>query len=385
MRLRVLFVVNVDWFFLSHRLPLARAARDAGADVIVAAADTGRSDAIRSEGIGFVSIPMSRKGANPVGEVRTMAVLFNLYRRLRPDIVHHVTVKPVLYGSLLARRFERTAVVNAISGLGYVFTSDSRAKLLRLLVKKAYRLALNHPRSRTIFENPDDREEFIRLGLVRGEHAVLIRGTGVNCAVFQPTPEPVGDPLVVLPARMLWDKGVKEFVDAARLLQGRGQRARFVLVGGSDDGNPAAIPVRQLEAWSSAGYVEWWGHRNDMPAILADASVVVLPSYREGLPKVLVEAAASARPIVATDVPGCREVVQSGVNGLLVPPRDGVSLAEAIQVLLEAPELRMRLGQAGRHIAVSELSEEIVVENTMKLYRDLLGNKWPGNAGAVAI
>ena len=377
---RVCFVVNVDWFFLSHRLPLARAARDAGAEVTLIAADTGCGDRIRSEGLAFVPLPISRRGLNVFSEAAAVLALVRHYRRLRPDLVHHVTIKPVLYGSLAARAVGVPAVVNAISGLGYVFTSDDRSRLLRRVVNRVYRAALGNPRSRTILQNSDDLAMFVERGLLRRGQALVIRGSGVDCSAFRPVPEPPGEPVVMLPSRMLWDKGVGSFVEAARLLRGRGARARFVLVGASDDGNPTAVPHAQLEAWRDEGVVEWWGARDDMPAALAEAAVVVLPSRREGLPKVLLEAAACARPMVATDVPGCREVVRPGVNGLLVPPDDGPALADAVGRLLDAPAVRRDWGAAARDMAEREFAEEIVVARTMELYAALLGDLWPGAA-----
>lgn len=375
---RILFVVSVDWFFLSHRLPVARAARKAGLDVWVTAADTGKGDLIRQEGLHYVPLPMSRKSLNPFIEARTLVFLIHLYRQLRPDLTHHVSMKPVVYGSLAARLVRRAAVVNAISGLGFTFSSNKGAGALRSLMKPLMRIALHHPRSRTIFQNPDDLNRFVMSGLVRREQTVLIRGSGVDCTQFQATPLPTSDFIVILASRMLWDKGVGEFVKAARLVRAETPGIRFALVGPLDEENLRAVPVTQLESWTQEGVVEWWGHREDMPAVFSCASIVVLPTtYPEGVPKVLLEAAASARPIVATDVPGCREIVRPGVNGLLVPPHDSAALAEAIQSLLRSPELRERFSRAGREIAVEEFSENIVVEHTLRLYRDLLGNRWP--------
>jgi glycosyltransferase involved in cell wall biosynthesis len=359
---RVLFVVNADWFFLSHRLPLAIAARNAGAEVTVVAGDTGKSQAIRDHGLGFIDLPISRSGTNPLSNARTLGFLLRLYRRLRPDLVHHVTVKPIIYGSIAARVVGQIAVVNAISGLAYTFTSDRlHARMLRPLVTLLYRFALRDRDSR----------------VVRPEQAVLIRGSGVDCSTFAPTPEPDGAPIVMFPARLLREKGIAEFVEAADQLLRSGHQARFVLVGDFDPINPGSIDPAQLEAWTRQGLVESWGHRSDMASVLAGATIVVLPAYREGLPKVLLEAAASARAIVATDVPGCREIVRSGINGLLVPARDSRALADAIATLLQSRELRQEFGRAGRAIAVKEFAEEIVVDKTLALYRVLLRNRWP--------
>jgi glycosyltransferase involved in cell wall biosynthesis len=372
---RLVITVNQDWFFLSHRLPIARAARDAGAHVLVVAGDSGKGTAIRAEGFEFIALPIARRGLNPIQDLRTLWFLKRTYQRLRPKLVHHVTIKPVLYGSIAARLVGGIAVVNAVSGLGYAFMSrDRRARAIRPFVRALYRIALGRPNSRTIFQNPDDLSDVVKMGAVQPRHAVLIRGAGVDCARFRPAPEPSGLPIVLLASRMLWDKGVKEFVEAAGIIRGHDKTARFVLVGAPDVGNPSAIPVEQLEAWTREGVVEWWGQRDDMPEVLAQASVVALPTlYGEGVPKVLLEAAASGRPIVATDVRGCREIVRPGVNGLLVAPRNSMSLADALRDLLSSPELRMRLGRAGREIALAEFAEEGVVERTLGVYRELLG------------
>jgi glycosyltransferase involved in cell wall biosynthesis len=370
-RTSLLFVVNVDWFFLSHRLPIARAAAEAGYDVTVAAADTGQAGRIRAAGLRFVPLELSRKGIGPVSEARALARLVSLYRRERPDIVHHVTIKPVLYGSLAARAAGVPVVINAVSGLGYAFTGEGR-RTLRAVVQSLYRAGLSNPRAHTIFQNPDDMELFVSRRLLRAPQAVLIRGAGVDCAEFRVRPEPAGPPIVLLPARMLWDKGVGAFVEAARLLRARAVPARFVLVGDSDPGNPTAVPVSTLEAWVREGVVEWWGARDDMPDVLSQAAIVVLPSRREGLPKVLLEAAACGRAIVATDVPGCREAVLHGRTGLLVDYGDSAALAEAIAQLAAEPALRTKYGRAGRALAEREFAVERVVSETLALYRRVL-------------
>jgi glycosyltransferase involved in cell wall biosynthesis len=370
-------VVNHDWFFLSHRLPIARAARSIGLNVSVAAIDTGCADRIRQEGLEFIPLAMKGIGQNPLKELRVIADLVQMYRDRQPDLVHHVTVKPVLYGSLAARVVGSIGVVNAVSGLGYLFLGSMRARLLRPFIKGLYRLALRHHRSRTIFQNPDDRELFIRSGLLRPDQAVLIRGSGVDCNAFLPHSEPADVPVVMLPARILWDKGVGEFVEAARLIRKHDSRARFVLVGDPDPGNPAAVPTAMLEAWMREGVIDSWGHQRDMPAALGSATIVVLPSYREGLPKALLEAAACGKPIVTTDVPGCREIVRHNVNGLLVPVRNAMALADAIGLLLQSPPLRAQFGHAGRLIAEQEFAEHLVIEQTLAIYRGLLGTKWP--------
>ena len=369
---KLLFVVNEARFFISHRLAIAVAAKAAGYEVHVATPEGPGSEEIESQ-FQFHPIPLNRKGVKPVGELSTMLALYRLYRKISPTLVHHVTIKPVLYGGLMGRLVKVPAVVSAITGLGFVFiNSGLRAKILRWAIKLFYRCALDHPNSRAIFQNPDDRELFVHSGLLPKNRSTLIRGSGVDMRQFTPSPEPCGAPLVVLAARMIWDKGVGEFVKAAYQLRLSGVQARFVLVGEIDYGNPSAIPEAQMKAWQAEGFVEWWGYKTEMPEILSRAHIVCLPSYREGVPKVLIEAAACGRATIATDMPGCREIVRHEENGLLVPPRDASALAAAIERLVEDPALRTRFGARGRQIAEAEFSVERVVRDTLAIYRELL-------------
>lgn len=382
---RILYVVNVDWFFWSHRLEIARAARDRGAEVWVAAASTGFDQRMAAEGFRFLPIPFSRSGTNVVREARTMLSLYRLFRRIKPDLIHNVTIKPILYGSWMARLARCPVVVNAISGLGYVFLASGRkARLSRLLVQRAYKSALAGKRVRVVFQNPDDMRDFVERGLVDDARAIVIRGSGVDVAKFTPSDEPGGIPLVMLATRLLRDKGVVETVRAARLLRAWKVGCRVALVGNLDLENPASVSKRELDGWLQEGCVEWWGHRSDMDEVLRQAAVVVLPSYREGLPRVLLEAASVGRPIVATDVPGCREIVRDGVNGFLVPPRDPAALARAVRRLVEDPGRRARMGARSREIAVTEFREEIVVEGTLSVYEDLIGRRLPKSSAAGA-
>jgi len=374
MSARLLFVVNDAGFFLSHRLPVAVGARAAGLDVHVAAPPAEPVERVRAEGFEVHTFPLSRRGMSPLPELASVAALTRLYRRISPDVVHHVTIKPVLYGSVAAQLAGVPAVVNAVTGLGWVFiTQGWRAAALRAVVRTAYRVALGHGRSRVVFQNPDDRDLFVQSGLVSESRTVLIRGSGVDMEAFKPLPEPDGAPLIVLAGRLLWDKGVGELVTAARTLKAAGTAARFALVGDADPGNPAGISEAQLETWRRESVVELWGRRTDMAAVLASAHIACLPSYREGVPKFLIEAAASGRAIVATDVPGCREIVRPGENGLLVPARDAGSLTEALRALIHDPARRARMGAAGRALAVRDFSVEGVVSQTLDVYEDLLG------------
>ena len=368
----LLIVVNTDWGFLAYRLPIALEAQRLGWQVYVASPDTGDADLIRSAGITHVSLDMSRKGYNPIQELRTLYRFWKLYRDLSPLVVHHVTIKPILYGSIVASILGKSFVVNAISGLGYVFTSLSRLHPVRFITTLLYQFALNRPNSKTIFQNPDDLNLFVREGMVAKERTRLILGSGVNCSVFSPDSVKTGDALVMLPARMLHDKGILEFVAAVTLLKSDFPQLKFVMVGRADEGNPASIPVSQIRAWELSGVIEWWGFQRNMHDVLNRATLVVLPSYREGLPKVLLEAAACAKPIITTDVPGCREIVRHGINGLLVAPKDEVALAEAIRHLLLNPHIAEEMGRKGREIVEKEFSEELVVNQTFEVYETLL-------------
>jgi glycosyltransferase involved in cell wall biosynthesis len=377
---RLLFVVNQTEFFLSHRLPFALEAKRHGYDVHIATPVSLGLAVIQEAGLTHHAVAFSRKGMRPFAELATLRALFRLYRKLSPDIVHHVTIKPVIYGSVVARLTGVPAVVNAVSGLGYVFISQGRkATFLRRVVRWAYRFALNHPNSRVIFQNNDDLTLFTSDNLVRPQQAMLVKGSGVDLQRFTPKEQPKGPPVVLFASRLLRDKGVCEFVDAARALQSDGVEVRFVLVGDIDPGNPASLSTETVKGWHQEGVIEWWGQREDMPAVFAQTHIVCLPSYREGLPKVLIEAAACGRPIVTTDVPGCREIGRHNDNGLLVPARDSTTLASALRQLIADPALRDRMGRRGREIAAQEFGLERVVAETLAVYRTLL----VGSGGAV--
>ncbi|MBL8482426.1 MAG: glycosyltransferase family 4 protein, partial [Rhodocyclaceae bacterium] len=327
MKRRLLFVVNVDWYFLSHRLPIALAARQHGYEVHVATGLTAPASAIADHGFVVHPLQLERGSSDPFEAVRLLRELHRLFRALQPDLVHLVTIKPVLLGGIAARLARVPAVVAAVPGLGYVFSARGVvARARRMIVSQLYRRVFGHPNLRVIVQNRDDLELLRQNAGLDPERASLIRGSGVDLSVFVPVAQAPGAPLVLLAARLLADKGVREFAVAARRLRAyRG--ARFVLAGDPDIANPASIPQAELQAWLAEGFLEWWGYRADMPAVLAAASIVVLPSYREGLPKLLAEAAACGRAVITTDVPGCRDAVVAGQTALLVPPRDADALA----------------------------------------------------------
>jgi glycosyltransferase involved in cell wall biosynthesis len=331
---------------------------------------------ISQQGFKLFPIRLLRRSVNPILESTAILELTRLYRSEKPDIVYHVAMKPILYGSLAARLAGIPHVINVFAGLGYAYTSEGlKARLLRLFLGFGLKGAFMRARSIAVFQNEEDCTQLTRDRIVEKSQTRVIRGMGVDTDRFKPTVNKDREPIVLLASRMLWDKGVGEFVEAARLLSRRKLNARFVLAGRCDQDNPASIMPKQLHQWQEEGVVEWWGHRNDMPTVLGGAALVVLPSYREGLPVSLLEAAACGKAIIATDVPGCREVVRHRVNGLLVPPRNAIALADAVAMLLENEELRYELGRRGREIVVKEFSAAAVTGQTLALYHELLHSR----------
>lgn len=366
-------MVNEDWYFSIHWSDLMLRLRGKGFEVIVAThvvGDDGRR--IVESGFELEPITMRRSSRHPWQEARSLLELIRLYRRVRPHVALHVSLKPILYGSIAARLAGVSCIVNIFAGLGYAFTDPSRW-YLRLPLGGILRVVLALSRSKVVFHNQEDRDQLVKARFVERDRTTVLPGVGVNLYHFAPSLEPDDGPSVVLlPSRMLWDKGVGEFVAAAALHRASGLPTRWVLAGRIDRGNPSAIPEDQLREWESAGTVEWWGHQDDMPRTLAAAHVVVLPSYREGLPTVLLEACACARPVVASDVPGCREVVRPGENGFLVPARDAAALASAVRTLVEDRALRRSMGLRGREIVEREFSVDRVSDEMTTLFRGLL-------------
>ncbi|MYD09978.1 MAG: glycosyltransferase family 4 protein [Chloroflexi bacterium] len=371
---KLLYVVNIPRFFLSHRLPLALAAVAEGFDVHVAASDVDPAAAARitAAGLPFHPLPLSQHGLNPLRELRSIIALQRLYASLKPDLLHHVSIKPVIYGGIAAKLSRRRAVVQAMSGLGYLHVSqERRAKLLERLSRPAFRLALSGAGARMIFQNPDDRQVFVDRGLIAASKTVVIRGSGVDEREFAPQLEDTTSmPVALFAGRLLWQKGIGDFVEVARRLQGR---ARFRVVGYEERTSPSNVPAAQLQAWHDAEIIEWIGQSDNMAQDYSECNIVCLPStYGEGVPKTLIEAAACGRACVTTDTPGCREIVRHEVNGLLVPANDLDALTAAVSRLIDNPELRQRYGAKGREIALQGFTARQVAGETIALYRSLL-------------
>lgn len=370
---KLLYFITEDWFFCSHFLGRAKAALHDGYEVVVVARESAHGKTIREQGLTFIPFPISRRGLNPFRELIAVLRLITIYRRERPTVVHHIALKPIMYGTIAAFFSGCRNIINAPVGLGYVFSSVSwKAFILRPCIQLGLKILLNPRDSRVIFENQDDVRSFVSRKIVRFQDAILIRGAGVDAQEFIVTPEPDGPPVVILAARMLWDKGIGEYVNAAQILKAHGREVRMLLVGAPDDQNPSSIPIDILQAWNASGTVEWLGHRSDISMLLAQSHIACLPSYREGLPKFLLEGLAAGRPIVATDVPGCREAVRHGLNGLLVPKKNAAALAEALESLFINRNLRLKMGAYSRQMAVEEFSSERINYETLTLYNQLL-------------
>ena len=379
---RLLFVVTEDWYFCSHRLLLAKAAREAGYDVVVATRVDRHGGQIEDAGLRLFPLALKRAGKGAVSELRTIGQLMALYRRERPDLIHHVAMKPVIYGSLAARLAGVKGVVNALGGLGYVFRSEGgRARAMRRMLQPALRSAFAPACTRVIVQNEDDRAQILSLRLAEAGSICLIPGSGVDLNLYQSATAQSEAPLVILPARLLRDKGVEEFVAAAQALRAEGVKARFVLVGRPDPANPESVSQRQVDEWVAQGIVEAWGWHEDMPSVYRQAQIVCLPTYHEGFPKTLLEAAASQCAIVTTNIPGCNDIVREGETGWLVPPKRVPELIAALRTAIQDPELRAHYGSNAYRRVEAHYAIDRVVADTLRLYRDLLTQKHQGRAG----
>lgn len=380
--MKIIFFANTDWYLYNFRLPLAKAVRDLGTDVILLTPPGKYVEKLKEEGFRCILVEMHRRSLNPLTELCLLIKIIGVYLKERPAIVHHFTLKCVMYGSISAYCARVTNCVNAITGMGFVFTSGSYlARILRPFVESTLKLILNGQNSRLILQNPDDVSALISKNIISPDRVRLIRGSGVNTAIFKPDSYQANARAdskesivkVLISTRLLLDKGIIEFVESARYLKLKAKVSiDFLIAGSPDPGNPSSVTLDQINRWVEQKFVNYLGHVDQMEKLLTKVDIVVLPSYREGVPRILIEAAASGLPLVATDVPGCREIVKNGVNGLLVPVRDSSALAAAIQYLAENPAERLRMGEAGREIAINEFDERIVISSTLSVYHELV-------------
>jgi len=368
---RLLFVVTEDWFFLSHRLPMARAARAAGFEVHVATNVADGGAAIEREGFALHPMRFARGRLAPLATLASIRELHRVHRRIAPDLVHHVALQATILGSL-ATLGRPVARVNAITGLGYAFIAETRkARIVRAALGRLLRFLVDRPRSVALVQNPDDRALLQGLGIA-AERIVLIPGSGVDVDRLVPMPEPPGPVTLGFVGRLLDDKGIRVLVAAHRLMRAKGSAIDLLIAGTPDPANPASVSQREAEAWAREPGVTWLGYVQDITTVWARAHIAVLPSRREGLPKSLLEAAACGRPMVATDVPGCREVAIPWQTGLLVPPDGPGALATVIEMLAETPDLRARFGAAARRLAEERFASDAIGRAVVELYRRLL-------------
>lgn len=374
MKPKLCMVINVDWFFLTHRLPIALAAAKQGYEVHIACGITDREQELRAYGFHLHPLIMARGRTSPRHEIKTFIEIVQLFKKLKPDVVHLVTIKPVLFGGIAARLAGVNGVVAAISGLGFTYVAKGwKASLKRKLAGCLYRLALGKENLRVIFQNPNDHDILTKITGLPAQKAILLHGSGVDLGMFIPQPLPAGTPRVVMACRLIADKGVWEFIAAARLLRERNVAVEMCLAGAIDPDNPVSLTEADLTKIKSEGVVTLLGNRSDMAQVFTQAHIAALPSYYgEGLPKVLIEAAACGRAVVTTDMPGCRDAIAPGVTGLLIPPRDAKALADAIEQLVRHPEQCAAFGVAGRIFAEQRFDVRQVVEKHLEAYAALL-------------
>jgi glycosyltransferase involved in cell wall biosynthesis len=373
--MKIFFFANTDWYLYNFRRSLALALANEGHQVMMASPPGPFGPKLRQMGFVWHPAPMNRISLNPIRELALLFWLTRLLQKERPDIVHGFTIKCAVYASIAGRLSGVKGRVSAITGMGYVFTSNSlKARALRPVIRSLLRIALGGKGAKLIVQNTDDYATFVHQGLLPASNIHLIPSSGVDCVKFSPGTncEENDRPFrVLLAARILFDKGAAEFAESSRLLKATGRRIEFLLAGTPDPGNPATVPLPTLMAWVQEGLVQWLGQVEDMAGLLRTVDLFVLPSYREGLPKGLIEAGASGCALITTDVPGCREVVTHGVNGLVVPARSAEKLATAIAELQDDSAMRKRFGCAARGKVLECYDEKIVITNTIAVYHDL--------------
>ena len=373
-RIKLVILVNSLSFFCSHRLPIAEAAMDKSINVVIGYGELGGADPqlLEQKGLKVSFVPMKRGSINVFKDLQSLFYIWRFFKKEKPDIAHLVTIKPYLYGGLIARLTGIPALVSAISGLGVLFIhKDLKSKILKFLLYPLYRLAFNHSNQVVIAQNQEDVKVLEGWGVLSSHKVQLLKGSGVQLEEFINLEDAPGIPVVCFASRLLLDKGVYDFVSAARLLKKRKIQARFFLAGDLDTQNPKGINMKDLKKIKEEGFVEILGYQKDIPSLYSRSHIICLPSYREGLPKALLEAAAASRAVVTTDVPGCRDAIIPNITGLLVPVRDSEALANAIQDLIKNPEKRKIMGKAGRELAKKEFAIENIVDAHLKIYKDL--------------
>ena len=374
---KILFLVNQLSFFISHRLPIAQAAMVEGFNVVIGYGEVGNSDIdpklLEQKGFKIKHIAMYRGGINLFKDIKTCFHIWRFFKKEKPDIVHLITIKPYLYGGIISRILRVPGVLSAVSGLGTLFISkDLKIKFLRFILYPIYKLTFNHLNQKVIIQNESDSKVLVDWGVLNISKIKLLKGSGVKLKNFIHLNEHRGTPIICFAARLLRDKGIYEFISAAKLLKTRGVPAKFFLAGDLDNNSPSGLNIDDLNRIKDEAIVEVLGHQKDIPTLYSKSHIICLPSYREGLPKSLIEAAAASRVIVTTDVPGCRDAIISDKTGLLVPAKDPHKLADALQWLIEHPKERVAMGKAGRKFAQKEFNIEKIVKSHLDIYSELI-------------
>ncbi len=374
--MKYIFFANTDWYLYNFRLSLIETLRNKGIDVVLLSPPGKYGLMLRERGFRWIELPMNRRSLNPLSEMKLMFYLILLYKSERPDLVHHFTIKCVVYGSIASRIAGVKSVVNAVTGLGHVFTDMGwRARMLKPFVALLLRLVCNAGNSRLIMQNRDDYSLFVDNSLADSASIHIIRGSGVNTDIFVPVKKSNSEKglfTVILATRLLWEKGVGEYMKAAEIIKNNNLNIKFIIAGSGDEGNPSSVSEDDIMRMHDKGVLEYIGHVEDVLSLLKRADLVILPSYREGTPKILLEAASCGLPIITTDVPGCREVVEHKVNGLLVPVKDVESIAEGIEFFYNNRETAMIMGKAGRNKVLREFDERIIINATCEVYEEVL-------------
>lgn len=372
----IAFVVNVDWFFVSHRMALAKSCLNKFDTVYVITRDTGQKKTIENCGFKFIDLPINRKGINPLIEIFTIIRLFNIYRKIRPNIVHQLTIKPMVYGTLASLIFSNIMVLNAVTGIGYVAQDSKRANIINNAVKTIMYILNRKKKPYYIFQNDYDKRTYLKMKMASSERSFVIRGSGVNINEFKPTKTKNTNHTILLASRMLWDKGIKEFVKSSQIVKSVYGNSKFILAGKIDYENPNYVSIEYLKNLNKENNVRWIGYQSDMVNLVSKASIVVLPtSYGEGVPRVLIEAASMEKPIITTNTSGCKDIVKDGYNGIIIPTASSDRLADAIIFLLNNPNIMKEYGKNGRKLVIKEFSEKIVIRDTIKVYQKILNKK----------
>ena len=371
---RLLLFANTGWYLYHYRRDLIRTLLEQGWDVIAASPDDEYVESLKSLGIPWYPVQMTRRGLNPLTEIESYRACYRVFKELRPTLVHLFTLKSVLYGTLAARRLHIPGIINSITGLGYLYSQGSAlGRIPQYTLEALLRRAFHDDSVHVIFQNPDDCEYFDTKGILNPGQASVIHSSGVSLTQFPYVHEPSGIPVVLIAARMLWDKGIDTAVKAAEILKERGIPHKLVLAGSPDDGNPASIPEKTLQMWNEKENIKWLGHVDEIEKEFAESTVVILPSsYREGVPRSLIEAAATGRPLIASDMPGCREIVHENRNGFLIPINDPLELANMLDRLLTDEALRYKMGIESRRIVEDQFSSKFVNNATIDVYRSIL-------------